>query len=112
MFPGPEQTGTHPMLAHGRALASLWPCAQQPQHPCMDLLGFTHIHVTSPAQSPSALQALGTDPAGGGGMGQSAEADSCQQWASSSLLRWSHSAVGLSPAQRERELETAHARSP
>lgn len=28
------------------------------------------------------------------------------------LLRWSHSAVGLSPAQRERELETAHARSP
>jgi hypothetical protein len=38
-------------------------------------------------------------------MGQSAEADNRQQWASSSLLRWS-------PAQRERELETAHARSP
>lgn len=32
--------------------------------------------------------------------------------ASSSLLGWVHGAVGPSPAQRERELETAHARSP
>lgn len=57
MFPGLEQIGTHPVLAHGRSLASLWPCAQPPQHPCLDLLGFTHTsHIPYPKPySPAGL---------------------------------------------------------
>lgn len=66
MVPGPEEIGTHSALAHGMSLASLWPCAQPPQCPYLDLLGFTHVllleQVTSTAQSPSALQASGIDP--------------------------------------------------
>lgn len=61
VFPGPEQMGTHPTLAHGMSVASLWPCAQPPPCPYLDLLDFTHVlvleQVTSAAQSPSALQA-------------------------------------------------------
>lgn len=66
MFPGPEQIGTHPTLAHGMSLASLWLCAKPHQHPHLELRDFTHVlllgQVTSAAQSPSAVQASGTVP--------------------------------------------------
>lgn len=62
MFPGPEKIGTHSALACGTSLAFCWPSIQPPDHPGLALRGFTHVQVTAPAQSPSALQALGTVP--------------------------------------------------
>lgn len=115
VFPGPEQMGTHPTLARGMSVAS---SGRVPNHPHV----LIWISLTSPCTCVRASHVRCPEPFSAAGQGQTLpevevgvrvqRLPAAGRGASPSLLGWVHRAAGPSPAQRERELETAHAHSP